>query len=62
MAETKEQKLARIPSGASANIPLPEWPKLPESFYKRHPEDKEALDRYQAQCQEFFKKAASRAS
>lgn len=60
--ENKAEKLRRIPAGSPSNVPLSEWPKLPASFYARHPEDKEALDRYQQDCQEFFKKAASRSS
>lgn len=62
MAETKAEKLRRIPAGTAAQAPLPTWPKLPQSLYRRHPEDKAELDAYQAACEEFFKKAASRAS
>lgn len=62
MAETKADKLKRIPAGADGQRPIPTWPKLPESFYRRHPEDKEALDQYQRDCEEFFKKSGSRAS
>lgn len=61
-AETKEQKLARVPSGGTGQKPLPSWPKLPQPFYDRHPEDKALLDQYQKDCEEFFKKAASRSS
>lgn len=61
MAETKAQKLLRIASGSVSQQPIPEWPRLPEILYKRHPEDKEALDKYHADCIEFFKKSGNRA-
>jgi hypothetical protein len=59
---TKNEKLNRIPDGAISQQPLPEWPKLPESFYKRHPEDRAELDAYQQKCIDFFKKSSNRAS
>jgi len=62
MALTKAEKLARIPSGGTGQRPIPPWPKLPKCLYDRHPEDKEALDQYQRECDEFFKKTSSRAS
>lgn len=62
MAESKLQKLARIPSGSVDQQPLAQVPKLPKIFYDRHPEDREALDQYQKDWEDYFKKSASRAS
>lgn len=62
MAETKAEKMRRIPSGSAPQKPLPQVPRLPQSFYTRHPEDKAELDAYQAAWEEFFKKTSSRAS
>lgn len=61
-SETKLEKLRQIPAGSIAQQPIPTWPKLPQCLYRRHPEDKAELDAYQAACEEFFKKAESRAS
>lgn len=61
-AETKQEKLNRIPSGSITQQPIPPWPQLPKSFYDRHPEDKAALDAYTAAIEDYFKKRSNRES
>lgn len=62
MAETKAEKLRRIPAGTAAQNPLPTVPKLAPILSKRHPELKAEYEAYDLAWETFFKQAESRAS
>lgn len=56
-ANSKDQKLARLSSDETVVPPLPDWPALPKFLKERFPAEAEAIDQYQKECVEFFKKA-----
>lgn len=62
MAETKNDKMRRIPTGTAGTQPLPEVPKLSPILSKRHPENKPEYDAYDQAWVDFFKKSSNRAS
>lgn len=55
-SDSKRAKLLRISGGNPAQAPLPQFPKLPASFYRRHPEEAAELDAWHAAVIEFFKR------
>lgn len=57
MAEqlTKQEKVNRMAQTRSPVSPLPQVPKLPESFKTRFPELAEDIDRYNTEWEAFFK-------
>lgn len=55
----KDKKMAHLSGGPQPQAPIPQWPALPAFLKQRFPDKIEEIDKWHADCLEFFKKSGT---